>query len=71
MSPYEELLAKYEILKVCRNELLEIVKTVQPNGFLQKAIQRAEALQKIEKEERVPLQYQKFAERLHWDLNND
>lgn len=71
MNQYEELLAKYEYLKVCRNNLLEIVKTVQPNGFLQKTIRQAEALQKIEKEERVPLQYQKFAERLLWELTND
>lgn len=71
MSPYEELLANYENLKTCRNELLEIVKTVQPNGFLQKAIRRAEALQKSEKSDRVPSQYQKFADKLQWEFNND
>ena len=71
MNPYEELLDKYEDLKTCRNELLEIVKTVQPNGFLQKAIRRAEALQKAEKNEEVMLQYQKHSAGLSWDLNND
>lgn len=78
MSPYENLLAKYENLKSCRNELLEIVKGVQPNGFLQKAIRRAKALQEAEKSERVLLQYQKhmarlnsISDKLQWDLNDD